>query len=53
MEFIIFICTFLYLIFGIGTTRVLSKLKESDIHLMDILFWPLVLIILACTDDIA
>lgn len=53
MEVIIFICTFLYLILGLGMTRMLSKLKETDIHVLDILFWPVALFIFACTGDIS
>lgn len=53
MEVIIFICIFLYFIFGVGMTRAISKLKGRDIHVMEILFWPMALVVFACFGDIS
>ena len=53
MEVIIFICTFLYFIFGEGVTRAFSKLKGGDIHILDILFWPIALVVFAFVGDIS
>lgn len=45
--------TLIYLIIGIGTTRVIAKLKAREISIFEIFFWPLALSIFAFFGDVS
>ena len=45
--------TVVYLIIGIGTSRMVATIKDGDILMPEILLWPAVLVIFAVTGDVA
>jgi len=46
------VLTIIYLVFGIGTARAVSKMKNTDFSLLFVFMWPVVLFVIAASGTI-
>ena len=53
MEIIVALGMLVYFVIGVGTTKLVAKVKNRDIHLVEILFWPILLVVFAACGDVS
>ena len=47
------ICTTPYFVAGLGVARAVSKMNAQPIRIFDLFFWPIALVVIAASGEIA